>query len=179
MTSSSHGSAQSPRRTDPRGATPYHSPITQPSPTGRPLPDQTALTWYFVPTLDRRRRPRTVSTTCAMWYPVRDPGSEPERLLVRRSGIAGCWVVSHSRPRPSHVSRNLTQPGKAGGPIHPRLGPSGTADGLVDRVLASRFQCDVKSLSCSGSCKERSRLPRPVTDGRSPASGASAVTRGC
>ncbi|CAM5585909.1 hypothetical protein SDIAM103S_05477 [Streptomyces diastaticus subsp. diastaticus] len=68
MTSSSHGSTQSPVRTDPGGASPYHSPITQPSPTVRPLPDQKALTWYFVPALDRRRRPRTVFTTCAMSY---------------------------------------------------------------------------------------------------------------
>ncbi len=33
---------------------------------------------------------------------------------------------------------DLTQPGEAGGPMHPRLDSSGTADGLVDRVLAFR-----------------------------------------
>lgn len=89
----------------PGGATPYHSSITPGSPTGRTLPDQQVLTCYFMPALDWRRRPWTVSTTCAMWYPVRDPGSGPGRLLARQSGIAGCSVVSHSRPRPSHVSR--------------------------------------------------------------------------
>lgn len=48
-------------RTDPGGASPYHPPITQPSPTGRPRPDQEALTCYFMPALDWRRRPWTVS----------------------------------------------------------------------------------------------------------------------
>ncbi len=50
--------------------------------------------------------------TCARWYRGTDPGSEPERLPARRSGIAGCSVVSRSPVRPSHVVRNLPWPGK-------------------------------------------------------------------
>jgi hypothetical protein len=52
----------------PGGATPYDSSITPVSPTGWTLPDQQVLTCYFMPALDWRRRPWTVSTTCAMRY---------------------------------------------------------------------------------------------------------------
>lgn len=55
------------------GASPYHPPITQPSPTRRTLLDQKALTCDFMPGLDWRRRPRTVSTTCAMWSLLLNP----------------------------------------------------------------------------------------------------------
>jgi hypothetical protein len=96
---------RNPARTDLCGASPYHPRITKPSPTGQTLSDQKAPTCNFMPAVDWHRHPWTVSTTCARWYPVRDPRSGPERLLARQSGIAGGSVVSRSRPRPSHVSR--------------------------------------------------------------------------
>jgi hypothetical protein len=57
-----------------------------------------------------RRRQKTVSPTCARWYPVRHPRSGPGRLPARQGGIAGCASVSHSPARPSHVSPDLTSP---------------------------------------------------------------------
>ena len=100
-------------------ALPYHSRITQQSPTGQTVPDPVALTCDFMPALDWRRRPWAVPTTCARWYRGTVRGSEPERLPVRRSGIAGCSVVSRSPVRPSHVVRNLPSPGEE--PVAPHL----------------------------------------------------------
>jgi hypothetical protein len=117
-----------PAMTDRGGASPYHPRITQPSPTGQTLSDQKAPTCNFMPAVDWHRRPWTVSTTCAMWYRGTVRGSEPERPPARRSGIAGCSVVSRSPVRPSHVVRNLRGRGKIRRPPPARNTPSGTAD---------------------------------------------------
>jgi hypothetical protein len=86
--------------------------ITHLSPAGSTPLGQKTLTWLYTVTLDRPGHPKTASTTCATWYPVRDPGSGREPFPARQSGIAGCSTVSHSRLRPSHLSRNLTRRGK-------------------------------------------------------------------
>jgi hypothetical protein len=117
-----------PAMTDRGGASPYHPRITQPSPTGQTLSDQKAPTCNFMPAVDWHRRPWTVSTTCAMWYRGTVRGSEPERPPARRSGIAGCSVVSRSPVRPSHVVRNLRGRGKIRRPPPARNTPSGTAE---------------------------------------------------
>jgi hypothetical protein len=74
-----------------------HAALTRLSPTASTPPEQNPLTWHYALILDWPGRPRTVSTTCAMWYPVRDRGSGPGPLLARQSGIAGCSTVSDSR----------------------------------------------------------------------------------
>lgn len=69
---------------------------------------------------------RHVSPTCARWCPVRDPGSVRRvRLTARRSGIAGCSSVSHSRPARSHLPRFLT----CGGPTPYKASQVVTASG--------------------------------------------------
>jgi hypothetical protein len=69
-----------------------------------------------------------------MWYPVRDRGPGPGPLLARQGGIAGCSTVSHSRPAPSHVSQNLTQPGEAGRPELPSSAQLPTVPSLGQSV---------------------------------------------
>jgi hypothetical protein len=144
-------------------ASPCHPRITRPSPIGQTLPDQEALTCNSMPAPDRHRRPWTVSTTCARWCPARGPGSGPQPLPARHSGIAGWSVVSHSRPRPSHVSQNPTRPGEADGSMHPRIDPSGTADVLVDRVGAlRRVRAPLRQWS-PGRTPARSARPRAAS----------------
>ncbi len=94
-----------PPRSFPAGPRSITGAIRRLSPTTPTSPVSRALTCYNAHTMDWRGRPWTVPTTCATWYPVRDRGSGPGPLPVRRSGIAGCSAVSHSRPAPSHVSR--------------------------------------------------------------------------
>lgn len=55
-----------PARPRPRGS--VAAALTRLSPTASTPPDQNALTWHYALILDWPGRPRTVSTTCAMWY---------------------------------------------------------------------------------------------------------------
>ena len=99
------------------GALPYHPPITQPSPTGQPQPDQEALTCDFMPALDWRRRPWTVSTTCAMWDRIAPPPSGPVHyqqwataagLPDRAPTAGGHKALQRSRHPPSPDNQSPT-----------------------------------------------------------------------
>jgi hypothetical protein len=48
-----------------------HAALTRLSPTASTPPDQNALTCHYALILDWPGRPRTVPTTCAMWYRTR------------------------------------------------------------------------------------------------------------
>ena len=74
--------------------------------------------------------------TCAMWYPGRGRGSGRGRLPARRSGIAGCSVVSRSPVRRSHTAPSATAAGTERGSAASASGKGPVALGLLEQRWA-------------------------------------------
>ncbi len=89
--------AEVPPRTPPAGPRSITGPVTRLSPTTPTPPDRKALTCYNAHTMDWRRRPWTVPTTCAMWCRETAPGSGLVGVPARQSGIAASRSCLRSR----------------------------------------------------------------------------------